>query len=493
MITWVKFPVIYEINTWAWLAEISSRVSKPVTLANIPDTEWDQLAAWGFDVVWFMGVWERSPAGVEISNRNEGLLADFQRALPDFHPEDNIGSPYCVRRYEVDARLGGPDGLATARRALANRGMRLMLDFVPNHVALDHPWVTTHPEYLISGDQSDRARDPQSYAVVNGLIFACGRDPNSSAWQDVLQVNAFSAGLRAEVIKTLRGIAAQCDAVRCDMAMLMLSQVFERTWGERAGPKPIEDYWNDIIPAVRTEYPSFKFIAEVYWDLEAALLQQGFDFCYDKRFYDCLVHEPVERVRRHLLGSLEYQERLVRFLENHDEPRAAATSPPAKARASAVAMLTLPGARLLHQGQLEGRRIRLPVFLGRLPVEPVNSDCMGFYRRLLAVLQVDLFRKGDWQMCDVSGWPDNATCQNLLSWCWRMGRTSAVIVINYASTSSQGLVRVPWDDLAGADWRLEDLLSRETYNRAGDTLRTPGLFIDLAPWKYHFLMILPAA
>jgi hypothetical protein len=109
-----------------------------------------------------MGVWERSPAGIAIANRNENLLADFCRALPDFHVQDNVGSPYCVLRYVVDQHLGGPDGLATARRALADRGLRLILDFVPNHVAPDRPWAAEHPEYFVRGNNDDAIKDPAS-------------------------------------------------------------------------------------------------------------------------------------------------------------------------------------------------------------------------------------------------------------------------------------------------------------------------------------------
>jgi hypothetical protein len=107
-----------------------------------------------------MGVWERSPAGVAIANKNKGLLDDFRRALPDFEAEDNVGSPYCIRSYVVDKHLGGPKGLATARRQLAKRGMKLLLDFVPNHVAPDHPWVTEHPECFVGGNADDARNDP---------------------------------------------------------------------------------------------------------------------------------------------------------------------------------------------------------------------------------------------------------------------------------------------------------------------------------------------
>ena len=149
MAVWPRYPTIYEINTWVWLAELSAKVGKPIDLGSVPASEWDNLASFGFDAVWFMGVWQRSPAGIAIANRNQNLLADFRRALPDFRAEDNVGSPYCVRAYVVDDHLGGPAGLARARKELAKRGLRLLLDFVPNHVAPDHPWANDHPEYFI--------------------------------------------------------------------------------------------------------------------------------------------------------------------------------------------------------------------------------------------------------------------------------------------------------------------------------------------------------
>ena len=235
MSLWLRYPTLYEINTWVWLSELSQKYGKPVDLGSVPSGEWDPIAKFGFDAVWFMGVWERSPAGIAIA---KSLVDDFRRALPDFKPEDNVGSPYCTRRYLVDRHLRGPEGVAIARRELANRGMKLLLDFVPNHVAPDHPWVVEHPEYFIRGNADDARNDPASYVVVQGDVFACGRDPYFPAWPDVLQLNAFQPGLHQAVIETVSSIAAQCDGVRCDMAMLLLNQIFERTWGSRAIHQP---------------------------------------------------------------------------------------------------------------------------------------------------------------------------------------------------------------------------------------------------------------
>ncbi len=159
MSIWPRYPTLYEINTWVWLSELSLKTGTAVDLGSVPSAEWDAIAKFGFDAVWFMGVWERSPAGIAIANQNQNLVDDFRRALPDFKPEDNVGSPYCIRRYVVDKHLGGPEGLAIARRELAQRGMKLLLDFVPNHVAPDHPWVIEHPEYFIRGNTDDARND----------------------------------------------------------------------------------------------------------------------------------------------------------------------------------------------------------------------------------------------------------------------------------------------------------------------------------------------
>src|SRR5271157_4816349 len=177
--TWPRYPTLYEINTWVWLSELSQKHGNSVDLSSAPSAEWDAIATYGFDAVWLMGVWERSPASIAIANQNKNLVDDFRRALPDFRPEDNVGSPYSVRRYVVDQHLGGPEGLAIARQELARRGMNLVLDFVPNHVAPDHPWVTEHPEYFIRGTADDARNDPASYIVVQENVCACGRDPSS--------------------------------------------------------------------------------------------------------------------------------------------------------------------------------------------------------------------------------------------------------------------------------------------------------------------------
>lgn len=486
MSNWVRYPSIYEINTWVWLADLSKRTGHYVDLGSVPSSEWDAIATLGFDAVWLMGVWERSPAGIAIANKNTNLLEDFRRALPDFRTEDNVGSPYCVKRYAVDQHLGGRSALANARRELARRGVQLILDFVPNHVAPDHPWVSEHPEYFIQGTLDDARRDPASFVQIQQKVFACGRDPYFPAWPDVLQLNAFRPGLRNGVVETLSDIAGQCDGVRCDMAMLLLNSVFERTWAGRAGPRPATEYWDDVIPAVKRRHRDFIFIAEAYWDLEWELQQRGFDFCYDKRLYDRLEHDNAEEVRLHLCADMAYQEKLLRFLENHDEPRAAAIFSPSRERAAVVVTYTLPGAKLFHEGQFEGRKVRLPVFLGRRPDEWVDAELRGFYREFLAAIDSPVFREGQWNLCERSGWPDNPSHQNIVAWRWSDREVRYLIVVNLSDITSQARIRVGWDDLAGQTLRLTDRLSGHTYEREGDDLLSSGLYVDMPPWNYYF-------
>ncbi len=489
--SWRRFPTTYEINTWIWLSELSVKARKSVDLSCVPPDEWDVIAANGFDSVWLMGVWERSPAGIAIANRNRGLLDDFRRALSDFRGEDNVGSPYCVRRYEVDARLGGREGLAIARRELSKRGMNLILDFVPNHVAPDHPWVESHPEYFIRGNEEDARRDPASFLESAGAMYACGRDPYFPAWPDVLQLNAFASGLRQAAIDTVSEIARQCDGVRCDMAMLFLTAVFERTWGARAGDSPATEYWKDLISAIKAKHPGFLFIAEAYWDLEWELQQLGFDFCYDKKLYDRLEHSTAENIRLHLCADMGYQEKLVRFIENHDEPRAAASFSIARQKSAALTIGTLPGMRLFHEGQFEGRKVRPPVFLGRRPEEAVNAELQEFYRELLNVVRRPAFHDGQWRLCERTGWPDNSSFQDILAWEWEQEHDHYLIVVNLSNRPAQAMVHTGCAAPELGTWLLFDPFTAVSYERDGAQIVSQGLYVDLPPWGYHFFECLP--
>jgi hypothetical protein len=488
---WPARPVIYEINTAVWLDSLSRAAGRRLTLADVPEAGWDAVTPAGVDAVWLMGVWERSPAGLALATASPELQASFAEALPDLRPADVIGSPYCVRRYAADPMFGGRPGLAAARAALAARDVRLLLDYVPNHVAPDHPWVTSNPEVFVRGDQHDLAADPAGWMAVSGQVLAHGRDPYFPPWPDVVQLNAFAPAMRAVTAQTLGDIADQCDGIRCDMAMLLTNDIFAKTWGSRAGPQPAEEFWPAVVAELRARHPETVLIAETYWDLEWELQQEGFSFCYDKRLYDRIVGQDAPAARAHLRADLSYQSRLLRFLENHDEPRIAARMPPDAERAAAAAIATLPGATMWQEGQFEGRRVRPPVFLARRPDEPPDRDLAAWYLRLLAAVAGHRVRTGDWRLLEVNGWPDNQSCRNVLAWCWAGdgGANRHVVVVNLSAQPAQGRIPLDWADLPGRSCRLTDLLGDSVFERDGSGLADPGLFVGLEPWQAYLLAL----
>jgi hypothetical protein len=366
-----------------WLDELGRRLGHRVTLADVPDGTWDAILPPATDAVWLMGVWRRSPYA---AHRAREVWADQAREfLPELAAADVPGSPYAVRGYTVDDHLGGDQALAAARDQLARRGIRLLLDHIPNHVAVEHPWVTAHPEVVVGGTVEDLARTPDAFLRVGDRVVACGRDPNLPAWSDVVQLDPFAPSLRGLTIATLRSIADRCDGVRVDMAMLLLDDVATRTWGERIGPPLDQPFWVEVIGALRETHPSCHLVAEAYWDRQADLLAQGFDRCYDKDLTDELLEHDAAAVRRRLSAEVTAQHRTLRFVENHDEQRAVRAFAPTHVRAAAALTALVPGGLLLFEGQLEGRRVRVPVGVGRRPDEAPDTQLRRWYDALLWV------------------------------------------------------------------------------------------------------------
>jgi hypothetical protein len=478
------YPSLYQVNTRVWLTDLSRQSSRPATLDDIPDLDLDRLAEMGFDWVWFLSVWQTGAAGQRVSRNNPEWRREFQETLPDLCDEDIQGSGFAITDYTVHQSLGGNAALARLRDRLHKRGLRLLLDFVPNHTGLDHLWVEGHPEYYVPGTELDLARSPDNYTWVKckrgDMLLAHGRDPYFPGWPDTLQLNYGNSATQEAMIGQLLKIAAQCDGVRCDMAMLVLPDVFERTWGI-----PTQPFWPTATQRVHERFPEFCFMAEVYWDLECVLQQQGFDYTYDKRLYDRLRDGRARPVREHLLAGLDYQNKMARFLENHDEPRAAATFLPEAHKAAAAITFLSPGLRFFHQGQLEGRKKRISPHLCRGPCEPNDPTLPEFYERLLTVLREPVMRDGQWQLLPCSpAWDGNWTWDCLLVFLWRgSGGERKLVAVNYAANQSQCRLRLPLDDLSGSQWRLHDELGDAIYDRDGNDLQANGLFLDMSPWQ----------
>lgn len=486
MMSDIRYPALYQINTRVWFSELSSALGRSATFDDIPDAELDRLAQVGFDWVWLLSVWQTGPAAKAISRANAGWRRDFADTLPDLHDEDIGGSGFAIQNYTVNRDLGTTESLSRLRQRLGERGMKLILDFVPNHMAPDHPWIDEHPDYFVRGSEADLARSPQNYCRIESkagaLLLAYGRDPYFDGWPDTLQLDYGNPELQQAMIGELERIAGQCDGVRCDMAMLVLPDIFERTWGVRA-----ESFWPRATQAVRRKYPQFKFIAEVYWDLEWTVLQQGFDYAYDKRLYDRLRDAHARPVREHLHAGLDYQDRLVRFLENHDEPRAAAIFAPSIYRAAAIITYLSPGLRFFHQGQLEGRRKRISPHLVRGPQEPVDAELQRFHADLLAVLRQPVFRDGAWNLIEcLPAWEGNWTWDCFITWYWQHENGERrLVAVNYADNQSQCYAIIPPSDVTGHRVQLKDLIAGTSFVRDGDDLALRGLYLDLPPWSYH--------
>jgi len=277
-----RYPSLYQVNTRVRLTELARRLGRPATLDDLPDDELDRWAALGFDWVWLLSVWRTGEAARRVSRENAAWRHEFEETLPDLTEDDIGGSGFAITGYTVHPALGGDAALARLRERLRTRGLRLMLDFVPNHMAIDHPWVEENPEYFVAGTELDLGREPRNYTwarrKAGDRVMAHGRDPYFDGWPDTLQLDYANPVTQQAMAGELLRIAAQCDGVRCDMAMLLLPEVFARTWHREMAP-----FWSAVIPRVRERVPGFTFMAEVYWDLEWTMQQQGFDYAYDKR------------------------------------------------------------------------------------------------------------------------------------------------------------------------------------------------------------------
>jgi hypothetical protein len=472
---WAEHPLILEINTWTWLRELSDQYGKKITLKNLPVAVLEKETRY-FDVVWFMGVWTRSPRGREIAVTHPDLQDEYRKALSDFSEEDVVGSPYSIYDYSVDPHLGGAEGMKAVRKKLTEMGKMLILDFVPNHVAVDHPWGEDVPDAFVRGSEQDLASNPEGFFKRGDSIFAHGKDPYFPSWTDTLQANSFSQVYRMKVIDLLRAMGKYCDGVRCDMAMLLVDRIFQRSWGDRSGQPLEQEFWQEVIGKVKEAHPGFRFFAEVYWDMEWELQQQGFDFCYDKRLYDRSLHEDVGSIKGHLQAEWDFQKQLVRFVENHDESRAAYAFGEKRSLAAASIVLSLPGARLLHFGQHLGRRIKLPVQLGRGKTENVVPAIEEHYRKLLPIISEYIYDNGKWRLFHIDG--EESRQSPFISSLWEAEKGMLLVVVNYSDNNQTGTINLA-GLVKGSEKIIEEMQQQIILPDQNQ------LDINLGPWEVN--------
>jgi glycosidase len=483
-------PLLYEVNACIFLKRMAEKYHRKLTLSSIPEVEWQLISRHGFDLLWLMGVWQRSNGSREQALHVPGLLRDYAQAIPDWTGADIAGSPYAIYNYNLEPALGRAGELQKLKSILNQHGFGLVLDFVPNHLAVDHPWTISHPEYFVQGKDSDVRDHPDwFFSTKPGIHLAHGRDPNFPPWGDTVQVNFFSEGLRQALINELLLVSKVCDGVRCDMAMLALNDVFEKVWGSLISGyrRPVTEFWTEAITQVKKLRPDFLFIAETYWGLEDKLLELGIDFTYDKTLYDRLRFSTPAEIRDYLSSDTSRLEHSAHFIENHDEPRAAVTFGRERSLAAAVITSTLPGLRFFHDGQLTGKQIRLPVQMIREPEEVTDSEIKQFYERLCHICNSAAFHQGEWELMETGpAWEGNQSYRNLLAWSWSYEQETKIVIVNYSADAAQCRLKVP--PPPDVPWlKFTDELTGSIYIRDPLEVSSQGLYIALDPYHTHIL------
>ena len=488
-------PLLYQINTRCWLRELSDQKGQKVTLSTVPEAEFARWQKLGFTHVWLMGVWTTGAKALQQAVHEPNLRKAYDHLIPGWTKEDVGGSPYSIADYKVIPSLGGEEGLKEFRARLHQFGMKLILDFVPNHVGFDHPWVAQRPELFIQSPREVEGTFAQKTTGGTKWI-AYAKDPYFPYWSDVAQLDYRNPITRAAMQELLLSLAERCDGVRCDMAMLLLNDVIARTWAHLPfkGKAPTTEFWSDAIPAAKKVNPDFIFMAEVYWGLEGHLQWLGFDYTYDKQMYDDFIFKhPWDVPRRVLESPAEYVEKSIHFLENHDEPRVAANLSLEEHQVAAMTILGLPGMRLLHEGQLTGAKLKIPVQLARRPVEPVQPDILAMYEKMLAALRHSSVGRGEGRiLVPRAAWEENPTGQNFVLVLWQsQPREFDLVAVNVAPHDSQCYVPLSVVDIEVHDWFVRDLLGGEIYQRDGKDLAEDGLYLDMpgqTAQLFHFTL-----
>ena len=479
-----KHPILYEISTRPWLYELSQKYGKSITkLKDIPTKEFDNLQKNGIEIVWMMGVWQLGQYGLEFDRK-----ADYSSVLPDWTKEDVIGSPYAITKYTCNSDIGTNDDLKWLKEQLNKRNMKLMLDFVPNHSAVDAPTATEHPKYYVRAPEGKK--DPDRY-TDSGLAY--GKDPYFSPWKDVVQWNYWEPETREFMKNNLLEVFKYADAARCDMAHLVLNDVFGKTWKEELDAwgysKPDSEFWEYAFSEVKKKHPDAILLAEVYEDWEIELLHKlGFTYTYDKVLLDKL-EGSANDVNDYIHYKTEdYWGHVAHFVENHDENRAVYNmgSIP-KAKAAGTIAATLGGMIFMNHGQWSGLRNKLDVHLRRGATETEDTGMIEYYKILMQIIQDKAFKGPNYYFVyNMSGEKSG----DFIAYLREDGDSHYLVVVNYSSGT--GCANVPIYNVEGSgDKIIHEAIDDVDYVRDADSMRSPGLVVCLSGWqaqifKYNF-------
>ncbi len=481
-------PLLIELNTRCWLHRLCREEARSVTLSSIPERcvrEWNQH---GFTHVWAMGVWETGQRSRHIGLDDATLRRKFDEIHPEWKASDVPGSPYAVADYQVPDYLGGNEGLATFRAQLNACGIKLILDFVPNHMGLDHAWVQERPHFFVTHPEPFEG-GIEVLSQTQKIWMAHGKDPYFEPWRDVVQLDYRKQPTRDAMTNILSRLSDCCDGLRCDMAMLQINEIFHSTWigvGEPAIPAKGE-FWKTAIASIKMTKPHFLFLAESYWGTGDRLQLLGFDFTYHKETLDLLLHDDAALLPKHLFSkSNEQLHHAAHFLENHDEPRIASLLEVSRHKMAAVLTVCLPGMRMVYEGQSLGAKLRVPVQFGLWPEEAVDTELQAFYLQLFHAVKASAVGDVEWRLLEPKCWEDNRTGENIIviQW-WKKADEFDLAVLNCGSKPAQCLVMPHFDSKVISTWHMRDRLGKEQYKRDQTEMESHGLYLSVAGFAHH--------
>ena len=397
---WMPNVVQLAKTIYVWLDQLSRKYQRPIQrLDQIPDAELAALARWGFNALWLIGLWERSPASQRIKQL---------RGNPEA-----VASAYSLVDYVVAADLGGEAALNELQQRCARWGIALASDVVPNHTGIDSRWMAEHPDWFLQLPHSpypgyrfngpDLSSNPEvslyiedgywdhSDAAVTFLhldrrsgrarhIYH-GNDGTHMPWNDTAQLNYLLPEVREAMIQTILRVARSFRVIRFDAAMTLAKKHFQRLWFPQPGggagvPSrsgygmsrqdfeaafPVE-FWREVVDRVAAEVPDTLLIAEAFWLMESYFVRTlGMHRVYNSAFMNMLKQEENAKYRTVLKQTLAFNpeilQRFVNFMNNPDEETAVEQFGKGdKYFGVAVLLATLPGLPMFGHGQIEGLR-----------------------------------------------------------------------------------------------------------------------------------------
>ena len=488
-IGWMTDVVLIAKSAYVWLDQLSKRHRRPIhRLDEVPDEELDRLASWGFNALWIIGVWERSPASERIKQRMG-------------NPEA-AASAYSIYDYVIAADLGGEEALVHLRDRAEKRGIRLACDMVPNHLGILSKWTLEHPDWFVQREsppfpgysytgedlsQDDRVAafledhywDQTDAAVAFKLedrqgertrYVYHGNDGTHTPWNDTAQLNYLLPEVREAVTETILHVANLFPIVRFDAAMTLTKRHFQRLWFPKPGeagaiPSRAEhgmsraqfdrhmpaEFWREVVDRAATEAPGTLLLAEAFWLMEGYFVRTlGMHRVYNSAFMNMLKDEENADYRATITNVLEFTpeilQRFVNFMSNPDEETAAGQFGNGdKYFGVAVLMATMPGLPMFAHGQVEGLAEKYGMEYRRAyRDEDVDAEFLRRHevevfplmRRRRLFTGVEHFALYDVLM------DDGSVNENVFAYSNRDAGDRALVLYNNCSASTKGCIRL---------------------------------------------------